>query len=59
MILPNREKAYIPTPKLYDYLLSTSHTAGKGKAKFFRGFGLLKQVRMNQDLLLFIPVLNN
>jgi hypothetical protein len=39
MILPNREKAYIPTPKLYDYLLSTSHTVGKGKAKFFRGFG--------------------
>jgi len=39
MILPNCEKAYIPTPKLYDYLLSNSHTVGKGKAKFFREFG--------------------
>ncbi len=39
MILPNREKAYIRAPKLYDYLLSTSHTVGRGKAKFFREFG--------------------
>jgi hypothetical protein len=39
MILPNREKAFVPTPKLHDYLLSTSHSVGKSKAKFFRRFG--------------------
>lgn len=39
MILPNHEKAYIPAAKLYDYLLSVSHTVGQGKAKFFREFG--------------------
>ena len=42
MILPNCEKAYIPSAKLYNYLLSTSHSAGKGKAKFFRKFGFDK-----------------
>ena len=39
MLLPDCEKAYIPPQKLTDYLLSTSHTIGKGKAKFFREFG--------------------
>lgn len=39
MNLPNREKAHIPSAKLYDYLLSSSHSVGKSKAKFFRGFG--------------------
>ncbi len=39
MKLPNREKAYIPLAKLLDYLLSETHVAGRGKAKFFRLFG--------------------
>jgi hypothetical protein len=39
MKLPNSESAYVPSPKLYDYLLSLSHAGGKGKAKFFREFG--------------------
>lgn len=39
MKLPNRHEAYIPTAKLHDYLLSLSHSGGKGKAKFFREFG--------------------
>jgi hypothetical protein len=39
MILPNREKAFVPAPKLHDYLLSTSHSVGRSKAKFFRRFG--------------------
>jgi len=39
MMLPNYENAFIPPAKLYDYLLSEAHSAGKGKAKFFREFG--------------------
>ena len=39
MKLPNWENAYIPPPKLKDYLLSETHTVGKSKAKFFRGLG--------------------
>lgn len=39
MKLPNRDGAYVPSRKLGDYLLSTSHPDGKSKAKFFRGFG--------------------
>ena len=39
MILPNREKAFIPAAKLSDYLLSTSHSVGGSKARFFREFG--------------------
>jgi len=39
MRLPNSEEAYIPPAKLHDYLLSLSHSGGKGKAKFFREFG--------------------
>ena len=39
MKLPNREEAYIPSAKLSDYLLSSTHAVGKGKARFFRGFG--------------------
>jgi hypothetical protein len=39
VIVPNSEKAYIPSAKLKDYLLSSSHAVGKSKAKFFREFG--------------------
>ena len=39
MKLPNSNAAYIPPAKLHDYLLSLSHSGGKGKAKFFREFG--------------------
>lgn len=39
MKLPNRASAYIPPPKLKDYLLSETHAVGKSKAKFLRGFG--------------------
>ncbi len=39
MKLPNRDKAYIPPPKLQDYLLSEAHSVGKSKAKFFRAVG--------------------
>lgn len=39
MKLPHREKAYIPSPKLHDYLLSKTHPIGKWKAEYFRFFG--------------------
>ena len=40
MRLPNAERAEIPVAKLADYLLSTEHRFGRGKAAFFlaRGF---------------------
>lgn len=37
--LPNRENAYIPSPKLHDYLLSKTHPIGRWKAGFFRALG--------------------
>jgi hypothetical protein len=37
--LPHREKAYVETRKLRDYLLSETHLVGKWKARFFRGMG--------------------
>jgi len=39
MRLPNAHHAWIPREKLVDYLLSTTHSVGSAKAKFFRGFG--------------------
>lgn len=39
MKLPNREDAYVPLPKLYDYLLSKTHSVGRWKARFFRALG--------------------
>lgn len=37
--LPNAEASFIDASKLTDYLLSSSHPVGKGKAKFFKAFG--------------------
>ncbi len=48
MKLPNRENAYIPPSKLYDYLLSSVHSVGKWKASFFRAHGFDET---NGDLL--------
>ena len=39
MKLPNAEKAGIPPEKITDYLLSSTHRAGRGKAKYFSNFG--------------------
>ncbi len=39
MHLPFSEKAFVPTRKLTDYLLSETHAVGKSKAKFFRAVG--------------------
>ena len=38
-MLPNHEQAYIPKPKLTEYLLSETHEVGKAKAKYFRSLG--------------------
>jgi hypothetical protein len=43
MLLPNRTQAYIPLPKLTEYLLSETHAVGKSKARFFRSFGFDEQ----------------
>ncbi|WP_022835466.1 DUF6883 domain-containing protein [Salisaeta longa] len=37
--LPNLEQAVVPKEKITDYLLSERHPSGRGKAKFFKGFG--------------------
>src|ERR1700689_2822581 len=39
MNLPNAERAAVPSRKITQYLLSTSHGDGKHKAEFFRSFG--------------------
>ena len=53
MELPNRDKAWIPAPKLTDYLLNESHPVGGAKARFFRahGFNDLNVSLLEQDLL--------
>jgi hypothetical protein len=43
MKLPNFEKAIIPREKITDYLLSSSHRDGRGKAAFFALFGFTSQ----------------
>lgn len=48
MNLPNLEVAYVPISKLKDYLLSTTHAAGRTRAEFFRKFGFSET---NLDLL--------
>ena len=39
MKLPQAEEAIVPETKLRDYLLSTSHSIGRFKAKYFRSLG--------------------
>lgn len=53
MKLPHREKAYIPSPKLYNYLLSKVHSIGKWKAGFFLslGFDVTNVKELEQQLL--------
>ncbi len=54
-MLPNREQAYIPEPKLSKYVLSETHAVGKAKAKYFRSLGYT-QANANElaDALLMI-----
>jgi len=39
MMLPDAERANVDRAKITDYLLSTSHPDGSGKAAFFMRFG--------------------
>jgi hypothetical protein len=43
MKLPNAETAYIPLPKLRDYLLSETHAIGRAKAAFFYKIGFTRE----------------
>lgn len=53
MKLSNRERAYVPSAKLRDYLLSERHNVGRSKARFFRlvGFTEANRDRLEQELL--------
>ena len=48
MRLPHLENAYVPAPKLADYLLSETHPVGKAKARLLRAVGFDET---NVDLL--------
>ena len=39
MKLPNHEGAIVPRAKIVEYLLSSTHREGRGKARFFTRFG--------------------
>jgi hypothetical protein len=39
MNLPNHESVYVSPEKLTEYLLSTSHSTGKTKARYLRAVG--------------------
>ena len=43
MNLPNSEKAYVPTQKLSNYLLSETHAVGKAKSRYFRSLGYTEE----------------
>jgi hypothetical protein len=43
MLLPNREKAYVPEQKLTGYLLSLTHPIGKSKARFYHLYGFTEK----------------
>jgi hypothetical protein len=48
MQLPNAEQAIVPSRKITDYLLSTSHRDGQHKAAFFCAYGFTTE---NRELL--------
>ena len=39
--LPNRARTVVSEQKIVNYLLSETHADGRGKARFFSGFGFL------------------
>lgn len=43
MMLPDRDRARVDRAKIIDYLLSSSHPDGRGKAAFFMRFGFKAQ----------------
>lgn len=42
MRMPGANEAWIPAPKIDDYLLNLQHPEGGGKAKFFQSVGFLQ-----------------
>ena len=55
-MLPNYENAYVPEPKLTEYLLSEKHAVGKAKAKYFRSLGYTEANvdQLQHDLLMIV-----
>lgn len=53
MYLPDRKRAFIPSAKLLNYLLSLSHPAGRSKARFLLAAGYRPESPeiLEQDLL--------
>ena len=43
MKLPGLVGAVVPKAKITDYLLSASHPGGRGKAKWFVGYGFVSE----------------
>jgi hypothetical protein len=59
MMLPNAEKALVAKEKITEYLLSSSHGAGGGKARFFLGFGFkLEEWTLLSDTLIRHAMVN-
>src|SRR5688500_15183073 len=43
MLAPNAHLAEVPPSKILDYLLSTEHRTGRGKARFFHAMGFRRE----------------
>jgi hypothetical protein len=41
--LPHLDRAVVPETKIVNYLLSVSHSSGRAKARFLKGFGFRAQ----------------
>ena len=41
--LPHLDRAVVPEAKIVNYLLSVSHSSGRAKARFLKGFGFRAQ----------------
>jgi hypothetical protein len=56
MMVPNYENAYVPEPKLTEYLLSEKHAVGKAKAKYFRSLGYndANVDQLQRDLIMIV-----
>ena len=56
MYVPDREKAFLPSRKLTDYLLSPTHAVGRTKARFFhaQGFDQTNADELAQNLIAIV-----
>jgi hypothetical protein len=56
MMVPNYEIAYVPEPKLTEYLLSEKHAVGKAKTKYLRflGYNDANVDKLQGDLIMIV-----